>query len=77
MLILSQPWNMRLRMQTLLIDYIKIFSKSLKSENLMNIYEIFEKPLIKILAFMEIEGIKIDNIFLKKLSEKFEKKIKS
>ena len=42
----------------------------------MNIYEIFEKPLIKILAFMEIEGIKIDNVFLKKLSEKFEKKIK-
>ena len=54
----------------------KNFSKSLKSENLMNIYEIFEKPLIKILAFMEIEGIKIDNVFLKKLSEKFEKKIK-
>ena len=24
---------------------------------------------------MEIEGIKIDNVFLKKLSEKFEKKI--
>jgi DNA polymerase I len=54
----------------------KNFNKSLKSENLINIYEIFEKPLIKILAFMEIEGIKIDNFFLKKLSEKFEKKIK-
>jgi DNA polymerase I len=53
----------------------KIFNKSLKSEKLTNIYEIFEKPLIKILAFMEIEGIKIDNKFLKVLSEKFEKKI--
>jgi len=53
----------------------KIFSKSLKLEKLTNIYEIFEKPLIKILAFMEIEGIKIDNKFLKVLSEKFEKKI--
>jgi DNA polymerase-1 len=53
----------------------KIFSKNLKSEKLTNIYEIFEKPLIKILAFMEIEGIKIDNKFLKVLSEKFEKKI--
>jgi len=53
----------------------KIFSKNLKSEKLTNIYEIFEKPLIKILAFMEIEGIKIDNKFLKALSEKFEKKI--
>ncbi|MDA7770014.1 DNA polymerase I [Candidatus Pelagibacter sp.] len=53
----------------------KIFSKNLKLEKLSNIYEIFEKPLIKILAFMEIEGIKIDNKFLKILSEKFEKKI--
>ena len=41
----------------------------------MNIYENFEKPLIKILAYMEIEGIKIDSKFLKKLSSKFEKKI--
>ena len=54
----------------------KIFSKNLKLEKLTNIYEIFEKPLIKILAFMEIEGIKIDNTFLKVLSKKFEKKIK-
>ncbi|WP_415271680.1 DNA polymerase I [Candidatus Pelagibacter sp. Uisw_121] len=53
----------------------KVFSKNLKLEKLTNIYEIFEKPLIKILAFMEIEGIKIDNKFLKVLSEKFEKKI--
>ena len=53
----------------------KIFSKNLKLKKLTNIYEIFEKPLIKILAFMEIEGIKIDNKFLKKLSEKFQKKI--
>jgi len=53
----------------------KIFSKNIKLEKLTNIYEIFEKPLIKILAFMEIEGIKIDNKFLKILSSKFEKKI--
>ncbi len=55
----------------------KIFNKNLKLEKLTNIYEIFEKPLIKILAFMEIEGIKIDSKFLKILSEKFEKKIRS
>ena len=53
----------------------KIFSKNIKLEKLSKIYEIFEKPLIKILAFMEIEGIKIDNNFLKILSSKFEKKI--
>jgi DNA polymerase-1 len=53
----------------------KKFHKSLKDEKMINIYEIFEKPMIKILAFMEIEGIKIDNKFLKLLSSKFEKKI--
>tara|TARA_B100000945_G_scaffold304455_1_gene289971 strand:- start:253 stop:2175 length:1923 start_codon:yes stop_codon:yes gene_type:complete len=53
----------------------KIFSKNLKLEKLTTIYEIFEKPLIKILAFMEIEGIKIDKKCLELLSRKFEKKI--
>ncbi len=53
----------------------KKFFKSLKEERMINIYEVFEKPMIKILAFMEIEGIKIDSKFLKVLSSKFEKKI--
>ena len=55
----------------------KFFLQNLKSENLLNIYEIFEKPLIKILASMEINGVKVDKKFLKSLSEKFEKKIKN
>ena len=54
----------------------KIFLNNLKSEKLTNIYEIFEKPLIKILALMEIKGIKLDKNFLKSLSVKFDKKIK-
>ena len=54
----------------------KIFNKNLKLEKLTNIYEMFEKPLIKILAFMEIKGIKVDSRSLEKLSKKFEKKIK-
>ncbi len=53
----------------------KKFYKSLKDEKMVNIYEVFEKPMIKILAYMEIEGVKIDNQFLKVLSSKFEKKI--
>ena len=53
----------------------KKFLKNLKSEKLINIYEIFEKPLIKILAYMEIEGVEIDSKFLQSLSKKFEKKI--
>jgi len=54
----------------------KKFFKSLKEEKMINIYEIFEKPMLKILAEMEIKGIKVDNKFLKILSSNFEKKIK-
>ena len=53
----------------------KKFLKSLKDEKMINIYENFEKPMIKILAYMEIEGIKIDHRFLKVLSSNFGKKI--
>ncbi len=53
----------------------KIFLKALKAEKLLNIYELFEKPLIKILAEMEIKGIKLDKSSLNKLSSKFSNKI--
>ena len=53
----------------------KKFYKSLKEEKMINIYEIFEKPMLRILADMEIKGVKVDNKFLKTLSTKFEKKI--
>ncbi len=53
----------------------KIFLKSLKTEKLLNIYELFEKPLIRILADMEIKGIRLDKFSLNKLSSKFSSKI--
>ncbi len=53
----------------------KKFLKDIKEEKLVNIYESFEKPMIEILAKMEINGIKLDKDFLLKLSKKFEKKI--
>ena len=53
----------------------KKFHKNLKTEKMINIYEFFEKPMLKILAFMEMEGIKVDSKFLEILSSKFEKKI--
>jgi len=54
----------------------KIFVQRLKKEKLFNIYELFEKPLVEILAKMEIKGVKIDSSSLKKLSQKFEIKKK-
>ena len=53
----------------------EVLSERVSEEKLERVYEEFEKPMIKILAFMEIEGVKIDNKFLKLLSSKFEKKI--
>ena len=47
----------------------------MNKEKLNNIYELFEVPLIKILSDMEINGIKVDSAYLKKLSKKFEDKI--
>ena len=53
----------------------KIFLQNLKNEKLLQIYENFEKPMIEILAYMEIHGVKIDKNFLAKLSKKFKEKI--
>ena len=41
----------------------KIFYQNLRSEKLIHIYENFEKPLVEILAQMEIYGVKIDKNF--------------
>jgi DNA polymerase I - 3''-5'' exonuclease and polymerase domains len=53
----------------------QIFSKNLKLEKMTSIYENFEKPLIQILALMEINGIKLNESSLKNLSSKLGKKL--
>jgi len=53
-----------------------LFKERLGQENLLKIYELFEKPLVNLLAQMEAEGIKIDSNFLNELSKKFDTKIK-
>jgi len=44
-------------------------------EKLNKIYEYFEKPMVKLLAKLEFNGIKVDANYLKKLSAKFKKKL--
>ena len=53
-----------------------VFKERLANEKLLKIYELFEKPMVYLLAQMEIEGIKIDSNFLNELSRKFDIKIK-
>jgi len=52
-----------------------ILSDRIAEEKLDKIYEIFEKPMIKILSKLETNGIKVDDNYLKKLSKKFEDKL--
>ncbi len=54
----------------------EILSERMKDEKLNKVYEIFEKPMIKLLSKLEINGIKVDEKYLQKLSKKFEEKIK-
>jgi len=53
-----------------------LFKERLAKEKLLKIYELFEKPLVNLLAQMETEGIKINSNFLNELSKKFDVKIK-
>ena len=55
----------------------EFFEQRLFGENVLNVYENLEKPLIKILSLMENNGIKIDQNILGKLSKKFEIEIQN
>ena len=52
-----------------------ILSERVTEEKLDKTYEIFEKPMIKILSKLETNGIKVDDSYLKKLSKKFEERL--
>jgi len=49
----------------------------LDEEKLNKVYESFEKPMVKLLSKLEFNGIKVDDIYLKKLSKNFEEKLKN
>ena len=53
----------------------EILSERVSDEKLSQIYEAFEKPMIKILSKLETYGIKVDDNYLKELSKKFEKRL--
>jgi len=55
-----------------LYNYLK---PRLDEEKLNKIYEFFEKPMVQLLSKLELNGIKIDDLYLKQLSKNFEKKL--
>ena len=52
-----------------------ILKSRVDNENLNKIYDVFEKPMVKLLSKLEMNGIKIDDNYLKKLSKKFEERL--
>jgi DNA polymerase-1 len=55
-----------------LYNYLK---SRLDNEKLNRVYETFEKPMVKLLSRLEMNGIKVDDLCLKKLSKKFKSKL--
>ena len=53
----------------------ELLKQRLDQEKITKIYEIFEKPMVKILSDVEINGVKVDKEYLKNLSKKFTGKI--
>ena len=65
----AEDADVTLRLYNLLLERLNV-------EKLNRIYEVFEKPMIKLLSKLETNGIKVDDIYLKRLSKKFEEKLK-
>ncbi|MCC3145559.1 DNA polymerase I [Halanaerobium sp. Z-7514] len=67
--------------QILALETSKLFKlkdkliKKLKNDNLYDLFKNMELPLIKVLARMEYNGVKIDKDWLEKLSDKLEKRL--
>ncbi len=65
----AEDADVTLRLYNLLLDRVN-------KEKLNKVYEIFEKPMVKLLSKLEINGVKVDDTYLKKLSKKFEERLK-
>ncbi len=57
------------------LRFYKIFKPRLVREKMTFVYEDIERPLIPVIAQMELSGIKIDHAFLQKLSSEFGKRL--
>ena len=67
--------------EILAVETIKLYElrdklvKKLKNDSLNDLFKNMELPLIKVLAIMEYNGVKIDKDWLQKLSDKLEKRL--
>ncbi len=65
----AEDADVTLRLYNILLERVN-------KEKLNKIYDVFEKPMIKLLSKLEINGIKVDDKYLKELSKKFQLRLK-
>lgn len=53
----------------------RVLKPRLAKEKMVSVYENIERPLIPVIAKMELEGIKVDPVILKDMSDDFAKKL--
>ncbi len=71
-------WERVLCWQTkLLLPLKEILWEKLCAQKLDKLYQDIELPLIRVIYLMERRGIKVDNVFLKKMSQQFSQKIRT
>ncbi len=66
----AEDADMTLRLHTL-------FKPRLAEDKMSTIYEKYERPLIPVIAKMELKGIKVDPLILKQMSEEFGKSLET
>lgn len=57
------------------LRFYHVFKPRLFAEKMLTVYETIERPLIPVIAQMELEGIKVDPAVLREMSHEFGKKL--
>jgi len=66
---LEKQANYTIEIADLNFQLKQLFQKELEANNLTRLYNQLELPVLKVLASMELEGIKLDDVFLNSLAE--------
>ena len=66
---LSKQANYTIEIADISFQLKQVFEKDLEQNNLTKLYTEIELPVLRVLASMELEGIKLDTVFLNSLAE--------
>ena len=72
---LSKQANYTIEITDIIFQLKQVFEKELTENNLTKLYSEIELPVLRVLAAMELEGIKLDTVFINSLAEDLTKDI--